>query len=76
MKEAASTKKEAHKEMRQNSTEENKRNKCMKNKANKAGSKEMREKAEEALTESQNCQNGMPRLAKGLIVKKLKVEGV
>ena len=34
----------------------------MKNKAKKAVSKAMREKAEEALTELQNCQNWMSRL--------------
>ena len=46
MKEAFSRKKEAHKVMCQNSTEENKRRyKSMKNKANKAVSKAMREKA-------------------------------
>ena len=51
MKEAVSRKKEAHKAMFQNSTEENKRRyKSMKNKANKAVSKAMREKPE-----SQNC---------------------
>ena len=50
----------------------------MKNKANKAVSKAMIGKAEEALAELQNCQNGMLRLVNRweLIVKKLKVEGV
>ena len=49
MKEAVSRKKESHKAMCQNSTEENRRrHKSMKNKANKAASKSMREKAEEA----------------------------
>ena len=44
MKEAVSRKKEAHKAMCQNSTEENKgRYESMKNKANKAVSKAMRE---------------------------------
>ena len=54
MKEAVTRKKEAHKAMCQNSTEESKRRyKSMKNIANKAASKAMREKAEEALTELQ-----------------------
>ena len=53
-------KKEAHKAMCQNSTEENKRYKGMKNKANKS----VREKAEEVLTELQDCPNGMIRLVK------------
>ena len=65
MKEAVSRKK-AHKAMCQNSTEENKmRHKSMKNKAKKAVSKAMREKAEEVLTELQNCSYGMLRLVKG-----------
>ena len=52
VKETVSRKKDAHKAMYQNSTEENKRrHKSMKNKANKEVSKVMREKAEEALTE-------------------------
>ena len=52
MMEAVSRKKEAHKAMCQNSTEENKRRyKIMKNKAKKAVSKAKREKAEEAHTE-------------------------
>ena len=38
----------------------------MKNKGNKAVSKAMKEKAEEALTESQNCPYVMFRLVKGL----------
>ena len=38
----------------------------MKNKANKAVSKAMREKAEEVLTEIQNCPNRMFGLVKGL----------
>ena len=67
VKEANSRKKEAHKAMCQNSTEENKRwYGSMKNKAKKAVSKAMREKAEEALTELQNCQYGMLRLVEGL----------
>ena len=52
VKEADSRKKEAHKAMCHNNTEENKRrHKSMKNKAKKAVPKAMREKAEEALTE-------------------------
>ena len=55
VKESVVRKKEAHKAMCQNSTEENKRRyKSMKSKANKAVSKAMRETAEEALTELQN----------------------
>ena len=51
MKDEVSRKKEVHRAMHQNSTEENKRMyKSMKNKANKAVSKAMREKAEEVLT--------------------------
>ena len=53
--------------MCQNSAEENKRRyKSIKNKANKAVTKATREKAEEVHTESQNCPNGMSKLAKGL----------
>ena len=49
------------------STGENKRTyKSMKNKARKAVSRAVREEAEEALTELQNCPNGMFRLVKGL----------
>ena len=66
MKEAVSRKKEAHKAMCQCSTEEDKMHKSMKNKANKAASKAMKAKAEEALTELQNCPNGMHRPVKGL----------
>ena len=56
MKEAVSRKKETHRAMYQNSTEENKRRyKSLENKAKKAVSKAMREKAEEALTELQGC---------------------
>ena len=59
VKEAVSRKKEAHKAMCQNRTEENKRMyKSMKNKANKAVSKAMRGKAEEAFTDLQNSQIG------------------
>ena len=62
---AASRKKEAHKAMCQNSTEENKRRyENMKIKAKKAVSIAMREKAEEALAELQNCPNGMLRSVK------------
>ena len=60
MKEVDLRKKEAHKAMCQNSTEENKRRyKNMKNRANKAVSKATRQKSKEALTESQNCPDGM-----------------
>ena len=62
--------------MWQNSTEENKRRyKSMKNKAKKIVTKAMREKAEEALTELQNCQNGMIRLGKWLKADSKEVEG-
>ena len=55
VKEAVSKKKEVHKAMCQNSTEENKRRyKSMKNKAIEAVSKAMREKAEESLTDLQD----------------------
>ena len=48
VKEAVSIKKEAHKAMCQNSTEENKRrNKSMKNRAKNAVTKAMKERAEE-----------------------------
>ena len=64
VKEAVSRKKDAHKAMRQNSTEENKRRyKSMKN---KAVSKAMREKAEEVLTELDNCPNRLFRQVEGL----------
>ena len=46
----------------------------MKNNANKAVSKATREKAEEVLTELQNCQNGMFRLLKGLKTDSNEVE--
>ena len=49
MKEAASSRTEAHKAMYRNNTEENKRR--LKSMKNKAVSKSMRKKAEEALTE-------------------------
>ena len=51
--------------MCQENTEENKwRNKGTKNKVMNAVSKAMREKAEEVLTELQNCPNGMFGLVK------------
>ena len=76
MKEAVSRKKEAQKVMCQNSTEENKRRyEDMKNIANKAFSKAMREKADEALTELQNCQYRMLKLVKGLKIDSKEVEG-
>ena len=51
MKEAVSRKKNEHKVMCHNNTDEyKKRHKSMKNKAKKAVSKTMREKSEEALT--------------------------
>ena len=55
VKEAVSRKKNVHKAMCLNSTEENKRwNKSIKNKSKKAASKAMREKTEEALNEFKN----------------------
>ena len=52
MKEEVSRKKDVHRAMFQDNTEENKRrHKSLKNKAKKAVSKAMREKAEKALTE-------------------------
>ena len=66
-------KKDAHKAVFQNSTEENKRRyKSMKN---KTVSKAMREKAEEALTELQYCPYGMLRLVKGQKTDSKEVEG-
>ena len=47
----------------------------MKKKAYEAASKIMREKSEEALTELQNCPNGMFRLVKGLKTDCKEVEG-
>ena len=64
VKEVVSGKKEEHKAMCQNSTEENKRR--YNGMKNKAVSKAMREKAEELLPELQNCPNGMFRPVKGL----------
>ena len=67
VKKVVSRKKEAYKAMCQNSTEQNNRRcKSMKNKAKKAVSKAMREKTEKALTELQNCPNGIFRQEKGL----------
>ena len=51
MKEAVSRKKDAHKAMCQNNTENTRRYKGMKNKAAKAFTKAMRWKVKEALTE-------------------------
>ena len=53
MKEVLSRKKDVHKMMHKNSTEENKRGKGMKNKAETAASKAVREKAEDPLSEIQ-----------------------
>ena len=64
MKEAVSIKKYAHEMMYRSSHEENKRYKSIKNKAKKVVSNAMREKAEEAFTELQNCPHGMLRLVK------------
>ena len=76
MKEAVSRRIEAHKAMRKNSTDENKRRyKNMKNKAKKAVSKAMREKAEEALTKLKKWPNGMLRLIKGLKTDSKEAEG-
>ena len=47
----------------------------MKNKARKAVSETMGEKAEEVLTELQNCQNEMLRLVEGLKTDSKEVEG-
>ena len=63
--------------MSRNGTEENKHMyKSMNNKAKKAVSNAIGEKAEGALTELENCPNGMFRVAKWLILiaKKLKEE--
>ena len=64
MKEVVSRKEEAHEAMCQNSFEENKRR--YEGMKKKEVYKAMREKAEEALTELQNCPNGMFRLVRGL----------
>ena len=62
--EAVLGKKEAHKAMFRNSSEENKRRYVsLNNKARKAVSKVMWEKAEEAITELHDCPYGMFRLA-------------
>ena len=53
--------------MCQNSTEENKRRcESLRNRAKKSFSKSMREKAEEVLTELQNCQYGKFRVVIGM----------
>ena len=76
VKEAVSRKKDAHKTMCENSTEENKRRyESMKNKADKAVSIAMREKAEEALTELLNCPNWIFRLVKGLKTDSKEIKG-
>ena len=76
VKEAVSRRKEAHKAMCQNSSEENKRRyKSMKNKANKAVSRAMREKDELVHTELQDCPNWMFMLVKGLKTDSKEVEG-
>ena len=67
-------KKDVHKMVYQNSTEENKMCKGMKNKAKTAVSKAMREKAEDPLTEIQNFQNGMLRIVNRLKTDK-EIEG-
>ena len=65
--EVKEAKKESTQGMCQNNTEENKRRyESMRNNAKKSVSKAMKEKAEEALTELQNCPYGMLRLVKGL----------
>ena len=67
MKEAVSRKKDAHKAMCQNSTEENKRRyKSLKNKAKKAVSKAMTEKTEKVLSELLNGPSEVFRLVCGL----------
>ena len=69
-------KKDAHKGMCMNGTEENKRRyKSMRNKVKKAVCEEMRDKADEALTELQNYPNGMFRLVRGLMTDSNEVEG-
>ena len=60
--------------MCQNNTEENKRR--HKSRKNKAVSKAMRGKAEEVLTELQNCPNGMFSLLRRLKTDSKEVEGV
>ena len=76
MKEAVSRKTDAHKAMCQDNTYENKRMyKSMKNKAMKAYSKAIREKAEEALTELQNCPKWILTLVKELKTDNKEVEG-
>ena len=76
LKEAFSRKKEAHKAMCQNSTEENKRRyQSMKGEAKNAVSKSMEEKAGDMLTELQNCPYMMFWLVKGLKTYSKEVEG-
>ena len=73
---AVKRKKEAHKTMSHNSTDENKRYKSMTNEAEKAFSKAMIEKAEEALTVLQKCPYRMVRLViKGLKTDSKELEG-
>ena len=75
MRQAVLRKKDEHKVMCQNSTEENKRMyKSMKSKAMKAVSMAIKEKAEEAHTELIHCPNGMFRLVKGLKTDSKEVE--
>ena len=76
VKEAVLRRKEAHKVMCQDSIVENKgRYEGMKKKASNAFSKAMREMAEEALNELQNCPYGMLRIVKGLKTDCKEVEG-
>ena len=70
--EAVPRKKEAHKAMCCNSTEEIK---SMEDKAQRAASKAIREKAEEALTKLKNYPNWMFRLVRGLMTDCKEVEG-
>ena len=72
-----SRKKDSHKVMCRNCTEENKnRYKSVKNKAKKVVSKAMREKAEETFSAQKNCPNGMLRLAKGSKIDSKDVKGI
>ena len=62
--------------MCQNSTEGNKwRYKSLKNEAEKAVTKALREKAEERLTELENCLNEMLSLVKELMIDSKAGEG-
>ena len=66
----------ARREMCRNNSEENKRTyKSVKNRARKAVSKAVREKAEEVLSELQNCPNWMFGLVKGLKIDSKEVDG-